>query len=93
MEFTQSAGAIAAVSNIRTIPVELHANGTLWLDGEVTDIEALQSYAAGITAPSDVRVIISVDPEVILQRAVDVMDVFNQQGIFNISMGAAQKFD
>ena len=93
IEFTKSAGATGAVSNIQTIPVELHANGTLWLNGELTDIGALQNYAANIAAPDDVRVILSVDSEVILQRVVEVMDLFNQQGIFNISMGAAQKFD
>ena len=93
IEFTKSAGATGAVSNIRIIPVELHADGTLWLDGEAADIEALQNYAADITVPDDVRVILSVDSEVILQRAVDVMDLFNQQGIFNISMDAAQNFD
>ena len=93
IEFTKSAGATGAVSNMRTIAVELHDDGTLWLDGEKTGIEALQNYTADITAPGEVRVILGVDPEVILQRAVDVMDVFNQQGIFNISMSAAQKFD
>lgn len=93
IEFTKSAGVTGAVSNMNTISIELHTDGTIWLDGEVTDIEALQNHAAGITSPGDARVILSVDPEVILQQAVDVMDLFNQYGIFSISMTAAQKFD
>ena len=93
IEFAKAAGALGAASDTDIISVELQNNGTIWLNGEMVDIASLQNHAAEITSPDNTRVVLSVDPDVILQRAVDVMDLFNQHGISSISMTAAQKFD
>lgn len=93
IEFTKAAGGSAPVSDLTTISVELHANGSVWLNGSESNMEGLRNSAANIITPDNARVILAIDPDVVLQRAVDVMDLFNHYGIINISMSAAHKFD
>ena len=93
IELTKAAGASGAVSDTETVSVEIHGNGSIWLNGAATDTGSLQNYAAGMISPDSTRVVLGVDPEVTLQRAVDVMDLFNRHGISNISMTAAQQFE
>ena len=93
IEFSQAAGAAGAVSDTNIISVELHNDGSIWLNGEVSDIEALSNQAAENPSPDTTRVVLGVDPGVVLQRVVDVMDLFNRHGVSSISMNAAQKFD
>ena len=93
IEFAQSAGSSASSSESTMIAVEIHANGSVWLNGGESSLDALRSYASGISEPGNTRVLLAVDPEVVLQQAVDVMDLFNQYEIYNIAMAAARKFD
>lgn len=93
IEFTQAAGSAGAASQTTMIAVELHANGSIWLNGEESSLAALRGYAAGIAQPGETRVMLAVDPDVELQQAVDVMDVFYQYDIVNIAMSAARSFD
>lgn len=93
IEFAKAAGAAGAASGIDTVSIEIHDNGTIWLNGAATDVESLQNYAAGIISPDATRVVLGVDQGVVLQRAVDIMDLFNRHGISSISMTAAQQFD
>ena len=93
VDFAKAAGASGAVSDTQTVSVEIHDNGTIWLNGAATDIRSLQDFAAGIIAPDTTRVVLGVDPGVVLQRAVDIMDLFNRHGVSSISMTAAQQFD
>ena len=93
VDFAKAAGASGAVSDTEAVLVELHDNGTIWLNGTATDIESLQNFAAGIISPDNTRMVLGVDPGVVLQRAVDIMDLFNRHGISSISMTAAQQFD
>lgn len=93
IEFAKAAGSGGAVSDTDTVSIEIHNNGTIWLNGAATDIETLQNYVAGIIYPDATRVVLGVDPGVVLQRAVDIMDLFNRHGISSISMTAAQQFD
>ncbi len=93
VDFAKAAGASGAVSDTQTVSVEIHDNGTIWLNGAATDIRSLQDFAAGIISPDDTRVVLGVDPGVVLQRAVDIMDLFNRHGVSSISMTAAQQFD
>lgn len=93
IDFAKAAGASGAVSDTETVSVEIHDNGAIWLNGAASDIVSLQNYAAGITSPDNTRVVLGVDPGVELQRAVDIMDLFNRHGISGISMIAAQQFD
>ena len=75
------------------IAVELHQNGSLWLNGSESSLDGLRGYASNLSDTSNTRVMLAVDPEVVLQSAVDVMDLFNQFGVFNISMSAARRFE
>jgi biopolymer transport protein ExbD len=93
IEFTKAAGGSGIVSEMTTISVELHANGSVWLNGSQSDMEKLRASAANIITPDNTRVILALDPDVVLQRAVDVMNLFNQYGILNIAMSAALEFD
>ena len=93
IDFAKAAGASGAVSDTEAVLVEIHDNGAIWLNGAATDIESLQNFAAGIISPDSTRVVLGVDPGVVLQRAVDIMDLFNRHGISSISMTAAQQFD
>ncbi len=93
IEFSQSAGASNASSDSTMIAVELHDNGTVWLNGEASSLPALRGYARKISEPDKTRVMLAVDPDVMLQGAVDVMDLFNQFNIYNISLSAARRFE
>lgn len=93
IEFSQSTGASNATSESTMIAVELHDNGSIWLNGSASSLEGLRSYASKIREVNKTRVMLAVDPDVVLQSAVDVMDLFNQYEIFNISLSAARRFE
>ena len=93
IEFTQAAGSAGAAAKTTMIGVELHANGSVWLNGAESSMQALRAYAAKISEPAETRVMLAVDPDVLLQQAVDVMDLFYQYDIVNIAMSAARTFD
>jgi biopolymer transport protein ExbD len=93
IEFSKASGSSASISELTTLSVELHINGSIWLNGEKSDMKGLRKLAASIITPDKTRVILALDPSVKLQRAVDVMDIFNQYDIVNIAMSAARKFD
>ena len=91
IEFSQSAGSSNASTDSTMIAVELHDNGTVWLNGGKSSMAGLRAYAAKITDVEKTRVMLAVDPDVALQNAVDVMDLFNQFDIYNIAMSAARR--
>lgn len=93
IEFSQSAGSSSASSEATMIAVEVHDNGSIWLNGTETTMSALRGYAAGIREVDKTRVMLAVDPDVVLQSAVDIMDLFNHYNIFNISLAAARRFE
>ena len=93
IEFTQAAGSAGAAAETTMIGVELHANGSVWLNGAESSMGALRAYAAKISEPAETRVMLAVDPDVLLQQAVDVIDLFYQYDIVNIAMSAARTFD
>lgn len=93
IEFSQSAGSSNASSDSTMIAVELHDNGSLWLNGAASSMDGLRAYAAKIQEVDKTRVMLAVDPDVELQGAVNVMDLFNQYNIYNISLSAARRFE
>jgi biopolymer transport protein ExbD len=93
IEFSKASGTSVSISELTTLSVELHVNGSIWLNGEKSDMKGLRKLASSIATPNKTRVILAVDSSVKLQRAVDVMDIFNQYDIVNIAMSAARKFD
>jgi biopolymer transport protein ExbD len=93
LEFSHSAGSSNASTDLALIGVELHANGSIWLNGAASSMEALRAYASRIQEVDKTRVLLAVDPDVILQDAVNVMDLFNQYNMMNISLSAAKRFE
>ena len=75
IEFSQTAGSTNSSSNSTMIAVELHQNGSLWLNGSESSLDGLRGYASNLSDTSNTRVMLAVDPEVVLQSAVDVMDL------------------
>jgi biopolymer transport protein ExbD len=92
MEFTQATGSAKIESESTMVVVEVHENGSLWLNSKESSLEGLKEYAAELIAPAQTRVMLAVDEQVLLQAAVDVMDLFNQFGVHNISVSATQRF-
>ena len=93
IEFAHAAASGDAASEITTIVVELHENGSVWLNGAQSSHGRIKQYAAAIQEPAKARVLLAVDEAVILQAAVDVMDIFNASGLMNMSLAPAQRFE
>ena len=93
IEFSHSAGSSDASTDLALIGVEMHADGSIWLNGGASSIDELQAYASRIQEVEKTRVLLAVDKDVILQDAVEVMDLFNQYDIMNISLSAARRFE
>jgi len=92
MEFSQATGSAKIESESTMVVVEVHENGSLWLNSKESSLDGLKEYAAGLIAPAQTRVMLAVDEQVLLQAAVDVMDLFNQFDVRNISVSATQRF-
>lgn len=92
ISFSQSTSSAGAVADTTLIAVELHEDGSVWLNGAASSREGLRGYAASVKEPSLTKVVLAVDEEVELQGAVDIMDIFNEHGIANISMSATRRF-
>ncbi len=93
IEFSHSAGSSDASTDLALIGVEMHANGSIWLNGGASSMAELRAYASRIQEVEKTRVLLAVDHDVILQDAVEVMDLFNQYHIMNISLSAARRFE
>ena len=93
ISFAQSTSSAGAVADTTLIAVELHEDGSIWLNGAQSSLDGLRAYAARIGDPALTKVVLAVDEPVELQPAVDVMDLFNQFGIANISMSATRRFE
>jgi len=93
IEFSHSAGSSDASTDLALIGVEMHADGSIWLNGGASSMDELRAYASRIQEVEKTRVLLAVDKDVILQDAVEVMDLFNQYDIINISLSAARRFE
>ena len=93
IEFSHSAGSSDASTDLALIGVEMHDDGSIWLNGGASSIDSLRAYASRIQEVEKTRVLLAVDKDVILQDAVEVMDLFNQYDIMNISLSAARRFE
>ncbi len=81
------AGTTTGESSV--IYIELHRDGSLWVDGERREFGDI---GGALPANKDKPVILACDPGVELQRAVDVIDVLNARGIHKVSLREAQQF-
>ena len=93
IEFSQSASSSQINSEMPLIAIELRVDGTVWLNGAGSSLEGIKIYAESLSDPSQSRVMLAVDPKIKLQFAVDVMDMLNENKIFNISLAATRRFE
>ena len=78
---------------IPPLQVELHADGSTWLAGQrVNDTELRDAAARRQRGEQDIA-IVAVDTGVVLQRAVNVIDILKGTGIQGIDMRRARQFD
>lgn len=92
VEIEAAASGVSGVES-KQVVVELHDDGSVWFDGGQSSLEALLNYASEIGTPNNITLILLVDDGVVLQKAVDVIDLFNQFGVLNITMSAGRKFN
>ena len=92
MEVSQATGSSKIESESSMIVVEIHENGAIWLNSKESNLEQLKDYAGELEAPRQTRVMLAVDEAVELQQAVDVMDLFNQYEVRDISLSATRRF-
>ncbi len=71
--------------------IELHKNGELWLDGEKISMRELGARLPRVKGEAK-PVIIASDAGVKLQQAVDVIDIANAHGYYQVSLREAQQF-
>jgi biopolymer transport protein ExbD len=76
----------------RVLYVELHADGTLWVDGQQRDPQALPRALAELDLARYESGIVAVDPGVDLQRAVDALDRLGAGGLANVQLREARQF-
>ena len=92
MEFSQATGSSKIESESSMIVVEIHENGAIWLNSKESTLEQLADYAGALEAPRQTRVMLAVDEEGEVQQAVDVMELFNQYEVRDISLSATRRF-
>lgn len=71
------------------IYIELHKDGSLWLDGERREQSDLPR---ALPRNSAKPLIVASDPGVPLQRAIDVMDLAAARGLTKVSLREARQF-
>ena len=71
------------------IYIELHKDGSLWLDGERREQSDLPR---ALPRNSPKPLIVASDPGVPLQRAIDVMDIATARGLTKVSLREARQF-
>jgi biopolymer transport protein ExbD len=75
----------------KRVTLTLTADGNLYLDGERTSIEALESQLRTLAQDSRLTVIISGDQDARLQLVVNVLDALKRAGIGSTSIVARKE--
>ena len=89
----QSGGAQRPDSSYTPVLIELHADGTVWVNKVKRRFEDIKQVIYEFEANPKSPVVIAADKGVILQQAVDVIDVVQSLGFSNISMQEARQFE
>jgi biopolymer transport protein ExbD len=83
---------VAANDTPTVIYVELQADGSLWLDGARHTPASIRAAVRALDLVNVKSAIVAADPGVPLQRAVDMIDLFNARGLTNVSLREARQF-
>jgi biopolymer transport protein ExbD len=77
---------------VAPLKIELHANGSAWIDGAEVGAGGLARVLAGRAPAPDQRAVIVVDEGVSMQRAVDAIDTLRAADWNAISLERARRF-
>ena len=83
---------VAANDRPTVLYVELHADGSVWIDGRRHDEGSWQPALQGLDVGAVKSGIVATDAGVSLQRAVDVIDALNARGLANVVLREARHF-
>lgn len=89
----QSGGAANPDSNHTPILIELHSDNTIWINKSRHRFEHIESVLVEFEASPKSPVVIASDRGVVLQHAVDVLDIVQGLGFSNVSLQEAKSFE
>ena len=89
----QSGGAAKPDSNHTPILIELHSDNTYWVNKTRYPFESIETVLVEFEANVKSPVVIASDRGVILQQAVDVLDIVQNLGFSNVSLQEAKTFE
>lgn len=84
--------AVAANDKPTVLYIELHADGSLWLDGERHTSGSLRAALRAVDIGRVKSAIVATDKGVPLQGAVDVIDLLNARGLASVALREARQF-
>lgn len=89
----EQATAVAENDRPSVLYVELHADGSAWVDGVRHDAQSLPQALRAASLDEVESAIVASDPGVSLQRAVDVVDALNARGLARVALREAKRFE
>jgi len=89
----QSGGAANPDSNHTPILIELHSDNTYWVNKTRHPFEDIQAVLVDYEASVKSPVVIASDRGVLLQQAVDVLDIVQSLGFSNVSLQEGKTFE
>lgn len=87
-----AADARASTERPRVLQVELHADGSVWVDGARYETASLGGALAALDPARYESALVAADKGVPLQRAVDVIDQLSARGHANVLLREARQF-
>ena len=89
----QSGGAAKPDSSHTPILIELHSDNTYWVNKTRYPFESIETVLVEFEASVKSPVVIASDKGVVLQQAVDVLDIVQNLGFSNVSLQEAKTFE
>ena len=89
----QSGGAAKPDSNHTPILIELHSDNTYWVNKTRYPFGSIETVLVEFEASVKSPVVIASDKGVVLQQAVDVLDIVQNLGFSNVSLQEAKTFE
>ncbi|MGR8948312.1 MAG: ExbD/TolR family protein [Gammaproteobacteria bacterium] len=94
MDLTHQSGGAANPDSTHTpILIELHSDNTYWVNKTRHPFENIEAVLIDFEASVKSPVVIASDTGVVLQQAVDVLDIVQSLGFSNVSLQKAKTFE
>lgn len=89
----QSGGAANPDSSHTPILIELHSDSTYWVNKTKHPVENIQTVLVEFEASVKSPVVIACDRGILLQQAVDILDIVQSLGFSNVSLQEGKTFE